>query len=117
MGVAYSGPFRITPNTADAPSAGVPERFDLRLAGANPVRERARLELAVPRRTPIDVRVHDIRGALVRTLATGLFEPGNHPLTWDGLDEGGRAAGPGVYFVRMSSGGRQVTTLRLVLVR
>ena len=93
-----------------------PDRFDLRVIGANPFRDRARLELAVPARAAVDVRVHDVRGALVRTLVRGSFEPGRHPLVWDGRDQTGHQAGSGMYFVRLASG-REVLTVRLALVQ
>ena len=116
VGVTFSGPFRINANTADAPVADRPDRFDLRVIGANPFRDRARLELAVPARAAVDVRVHDVRGALVRTLVRGSFEPGRHPLVWDGRDQTGHQAGSGMYFVRLASG-REVLTVRLALVQ
>ena len=57
-----------------------------------------------------------MRGARLRTLAEGPHTPGTHRVAWDGLDERGRRAGPGIYLVRLESAG-QSRTQRLVFLR
>jgi hypothetical protein len=42
----------------------------------------------------------------VRSLASGVWERGRHELVWDGLDNTGREASSGVYFVRLLADGR-----------
>jgi hypothetical protein len=37
-------------------------------------------------------------------LAAGRFGAGNHALSWDGRDDGGRAVAAGVYWARLRSG-------------
>jgi flagellar hook assembly protein FlgD len=39
----------------------------------------------------------------VRALESGSFAAGRHVLAWDGRDESGRLAAPGVYFARVVS--------------
>lgn len=65
-------------------------------AGAEPVR--LVLSLGAPGAVTVDV--HDPRGRRVRRLHAGPLAAGRHAFAWDGLDEAGRAAPPGVYFVR-----------------
>ena len=62
------------------------------------------------------VRVYDIRGALVREIARGPFEPGWHRVTWDGAGTGGAIAEPGVYFVQAHANGQKVIS-RFVLLK
>jgi hypothetical protein len=38
-------------------------------------------------------------------LANQVFQPGQHDLTWDGLDGAGNAVAKGVYFYRLRSAG------------
>jgi len=64
----------------------------------------------------VEMRVFDVHGAVVRRLASGPLEPGWHTVEWDGRDDAGRRAGSGIYFVRMTAGGRH-HQLRLALVR
>ena len=47
--------------------------------------------------------IFDVNGRVVRRVAQGRFGAGTHQLTWDGTDEAGRVAGPGVYFYRLST--------------
>jgi hypothetical protein len=114
MGSAFYGPFEIT-----APVTGVddspPLAFGLRLAGANPVRSLARLELTLPEAARATARVYDVRGALVRTLADRVLEAGRHAILWDGRDASGHAVGAGVYFVRATAGDRR-QSVRIALL-
>ena len=84
--------------------------------GANPSVGRAEIELSMPARGSVDVRIHDVRGRLVRQLAAGEYAPGRHLLPWNATYESGAAAGSGIYVVRLSVLGRSYTT-RFTLVR
>jgi hypothetical protein len=54
----------------------------------------------------VDLRVLDVRGRLVRTLAAGaVYAQGRHTLLWDGRDDAGAAVASGVYVVELSVGG------------
>ena len=63
------------------------------------------------------VRIYDVRGRLMRTiLEQGPLHPGEYLRTWDGLDEYGKEAAPGVYYVKLQIGDRSVTK-RVILLR
>ena len=51
-----------------------------------------------------DRAVYDIAGKRVRTLVDGTVEQGDHQITWNGLDDGGRPVSAGVYLYRLDSG-------------
>jgi hypothetical protein len=116
MGAVRTDMFAVTGRTAMAEPVSLPEQVALRFASANPARGHARLELALPKAGPVDVTVHDIRGAVVARLAGGTFEAGRHMLRWDGRVSGGPTASPGMYFVRGQAGG-QTFMIRFALVR
>jgi hypothetical protein len=82
------------------PDPAVVERFGLRLAGPNPVRRDARIELVVPEGAMVSVNVYDIRGRFVAPLARREFVPGRHPIQWDGTDAAGRRVRAGVYLIQ-----------------
>jgi len=65
---------------------------------------------------PVTVAVYDIRGALVRTLASGQGAAGRHRVLWDGTDVRGHRVASGVYFCRLSTEGR-TEAKRMVLLR
>ena len=63
------------------------------------------------------VRIYDVRGRLVRTvLDETSLHPGEYQRAWDGLDEYGNEAAPGVYYVKLQIGDRSVTK-RVILLR
>jgi photosystem II stability/assembly factor-like uncharacterized protein len=91
-------------------------RFTLGAPAPNPSRGEIRLTLDLPGAAEVDAAVYDVQGRRVRTIAAGPRETGTHVLRWDGLDEGGRPADPGAYFVRATSRG-EIATRRLALLR
>ncbi|MCD4830089.1 MAG: lamin tail domain-containing protein [Candidatus Cloacimonetes bacterium] len=52
-----------------------------------------------------DLVIFNIRGQRVRTLHTGLIEPGDHSIIWFGNDDNGNEVGSGLYFYRLSAPG------------
>jgi photosystem II stability/assembly factor-like uncharacterized protein len=69
----------------------------------NPSRGAVRLTLELPAPTAVETGVYDLAGRRVRALESGSFAAGRHVLAWDGRDESGRLAAPGVYFARVVS--------------
>lgn len=53
---------------------------------------------------PVVIRVYTLSGRLVRTMVNERLSPGAYEVGWDGLDDQGRAAAPGVYIARMVIG-------------
>jgi flagellar hook assembly protein FlgD len=49
------------------------------------------------------VTVYDVTGRLVRILADGVAEAGEHHVAWDGKDAHGRTVSSGLYFCRLTT--------------
>jgi hypothetical protein len=64
----------------------------------------------------VTLRVHDLAGRVVRTLANGVMRPGRYSLSWNGADDRGRELARGVYFCRFTAGDYRATE-KLVLQR
>ena len=64
----------------------------------------------------VTLRVHDLTGRVVRTLAHGVLRPGRYSLNWSGTDDRGRELARGVYFCRLSAGDYRLTE-KVVLQR
>jgi flagellar hook assembly protein FlgD len=47
------------------------------------------------------VKIYDVGGRLIRTLADRRFPAGRFTLTWDGADNAGRQVAHGVYFTQV----------------
>lgn len=59
---------------------------------------------------PVDIRVHDLAGRLVRVLYEGAEANGRYEdKTWDGRDTQGRLVAPGIYIVRIEARGDATT--------
>ncbi|MGE5175287.1 MAG: S8 family serine peptidase [Hyphomicrobiales bacterium] len=120
MGSWISEPFTVlesTPTAVEDGETALPKEFAFRIIGSNPMSQSdVRMMLAIPRDAPVDLKVYDVRGALVRNVATHPFTPGYHSITWDGRTSAGTAVASGVYFIRMSAAGKTFTG-RVAIIR
>jgi hypothetical protein len=104
-----------TPDPTDAPIGPQRLEFALDNIAPNPAGAAASVHFAVPRRMPVSLNVYDVAGRLVRRLANGVFDPGDHRLDWDRRNDSGRTVGSGVYFVQLDASGA-TRVRRVVLV-
>ena len=102
----------------DAPGPPIMVLSDLRLAPSqpNPFTRSTLIRFTLPRASQTTLAVHDISGRRVRSLSNGLRQAGSHELSWDGLDDSGRRASPGIYLVRLDTD-RSSETGRVVLLK
>jgi subtilisin family serine protease len=57
----------------------------------------------------VRIAIYDVRGTLVRRLTDEVKPAGDHTSVWNGVDDAGRPAASGIYFVRMIAGSYQET--------
>jgi hypothetical protein len=69
----------------------------------SPFRSNATLQLDLPRRSRISLKVYDICGRLVKTLSGAELPAGKHKFVWNGFDDSGRKTAAGVYFVKIET--------------
>jgi len=82
----------------------------------NPFNPSVTSPFRLPAAERLRLLVHDVAGRRVALLADREFAAGEHSLVWDGRDAAGRAAGSGVYFVRLEAAGVSESQ-KLVLLR
>jgi len=82
----------------------------------NPFRTHLAISYSLAAEGRVTLRVHDLTGRVVRTLANGVMRPGRYSLNWSGTDDRGRELARGVYFCRFSAGDYR-STEKLVLQR
>ncbi|RMD95997.1 MAG: T9SS C-terminal target domain-containing protein [Calditrichaeota bacterium] len=107
-----------TPALAQTP----PHQFDLLQSYPNPISSRQILSVQSTIRfmliepQAVTLKVYNILGQEVRTLIVNQnFPAGQHQLRWNGQNDTGRPAAPGLYFYRLQVGKRALTR-RLVLL-
>lgn len=61
----------------------------------------ARIHFGLASSDKVRIRMYDVTGRLVRTLADRSFNAGEYDLAWDGADDAGNQVARGVYFARI----------------
>ncbi|MBM4398787.1 MAG: C10 family peptidase [Candidatus Cloacimonetes bacterium] len=65
----------------------------------------------------VSVRIYDIKGRLVKTLAENFKSAGTQNLNWDGTDEYGKPVANGIYYCRLASDSGLKSSQKLVLIK
>lgn len=92
-------------------SEGLPVTFDLAQNYPNPFNPNTTIEFALPAPTDVELKVFDISGREVATLASGLYQAGRHQVDWDAKE-----FASGVYMYRMQAGD-YIATQQMTLVK
>ncbi len=71
----------------------------------NPFNPTTTVSYAVGSLGHVTVRIYDLAGRVVRTLADGAHEAGEYEILWDGTTDASTRAASGVYFIRMTTAG------------
>jgi len=95
----------------------VPKMIELEAPRPNPSVGSTAVGFELPKAADVQLVVFDVRGARVRTLASGRSEAGNHVVSWDGYSDAGKACSPGAYFARLVVDGKEIGARRIVILR
>jgi len=98
----------------DQNAGGLPTRFAILGNRPNPTAARTSLSFALPKASPVHLRIYNVTGALVRTVVSGSLQAGVHTASWDLRDDHGNPAANGVYIWRLKAGpfeGRRKTVV------
>jgi len=71
----------------------------------NPFRGHTQINYALPATCNVSLRVYDVTGRTVRTLASGHQKAGLYSVSWDSRDSHGQQVPYGVYFYRLDTPG------------
>lgn len=94
----------------------VPAAVALHQNWPNPFNPATNIQFELPRSTPLQLRVIDASGRLVRTLINDSYEAGTHTVMWDGTDNTGRRCASGTYFYQIATD-FEVATGKMTLVK
>jgi len=74
----------------------------------NPFSEEVSITFFTPAKGPVEVSVYSVEGRLVNTVDRGVVDQGIHTVIWNGNSAAGRAASPGIYFLRLEAGHERI---------
>lgn len=82
----------------------IPEDYHLWHNYPNPFNPSTTISYDLPTRSDVTLKVHDIQGREIITLAKETRNAGRHNAEWNGLDASGNPVSTGVYFARLQAG-------------
>jgi hypothetical protein len=89
--------------TASDDDASTPRAFAAYPATPNPFNPTTTIRFDLPSSARVTVRVYDVTGRLVATVADRAFGAGQQRVLWDGRNDAGETLSSGVYFYRITS--------------
>lgn len=69
----------------------------------NPLNPTTAITFTLPHHSRVILKIFDVKGELVRTLADRRVGPGEHTMHWDGTNEKGARVVTGIYFLRLDT--------------
>lgn len=69
----------------------------------NPFSSSTWINYILPKQNLVKLSIYNVNGAIVRTLHDGTQLAGTHSIEWNGLNNDGNQAAPGIYFYRLQS--------------
>ena len=82
----------------------------------NPFSNSATISFSLAQSQKVSIRIFDMTGRLIKTLADAQMEAGTHQLVWNARDEKGNEVSSGLYFLRMQTG-NYVETKKLSVLK
>ncbi len=113
QGDAYS----FTPTGVEGtPSETAATSLLLHQNAPNPFKQLTTINYQLAKPGPVNLKVYNIAGQLVKTLASGQTSAGPHTIKWDGRDNSGNKVSSGIYIYRLQTENKDVTK-KLVILR
>jgi len=82
----------------------------------NPFNPETSIQMFLPKKSFVNLQVFDIKGALVKTIISDNYQPGNYTFRWNGTNESIHHVASGVYILRLKVND-YISNKKLLLVR
>jgi len=114
----YFDNFSVTPNdvtSIDKDFESRPVTMTMHQNFPNPFNPSTTISFEMHAAGQANLKIYNIKGEAITTLAQGEIAPGSYQITWDGRDDQGRLVATGNYIAVLSKGNEQVSRNMLML--
>ena len=87
----------------DISEAAIPRAYELLQNYPNPFNPRTTIAYDMMEKGFVTIKLYNVAGQLVRTLVSGIKEPGSYAVIWDGRNDRGIKLASGVYYYDMET--------------
>lgn len=98
------------------PVIDVPTKYMLEPNYPNPFKLETEIRFALPEANHVVLKIFNVVGQEIRTLADAGYQAGYYSIRWDGKDNNGKDARSGVYFYQLRTG-NHIETRTMILMR
>ena len=103
---------------ADDSPVGLPQNIELSQNYPNPFNANTLISFELSdRASDVSLRIYDLVGRLVKSFDMHDISAGSYGVTWNGVDNSGRAVTSGVYFYRLGIDSYPAKTMRMTLIK
>jgi hypothetical protein len=92
------------PNPTLVEVESIPQQYKLFNNYPNPFNPSTRIAFEIPKAENVTLKIFNISGELIRTLAEEHISAGRHEKIWDGKDDSGNVVSSGIYIYRLNAG-------------
>ncbi|MFA5032120.1 MAG: FlgD immunoglobulin-like domain containing protein [bacterium] len=82
----------------------------------NPVINRSVVSYTIKENSKVSLKIYDIAGKEVKTIANGIETAGTKKIEWNARDNVGKKINSGVYFCKMQINNKEVATKSLIIL-
>jgi hypothetical protein len=100
----------------DITDTKTPAQYALMQNYPNPFNPTTQISFSLPRSGHVSLKIYNVAGQLVRTLANEEREAGTHTVSWNGTNDLGSSVASGVYFYKIEADNFQ-STKKMVLLK
>lgn len=98
------------------PGENIPSHFALEQNFPNPFNPATTIRFSLARDGVTTLKIFDIMGREIKTIAAAYLQQGTHEYQWDGTNEYSQQAASGIYFYRLQSGSN-VSVKKMLLMK
>ncbi len=103
----------------DQPGDGhsIPKAFALGQNYPNPFNPSTSIAYQLAERSDVTLKIHNVRGQLVRELVRGVRDAGTHTVQWNGKDASGQTVSSGIYLYVLETDKNFRSTRKMVVLK